>query len=114
MKRLLITIAAIVLSISAFSQIPDQFTETVTLTDQDGNTHDINAYLRNGKYVILDFFFTTCHYCQEDMPDVVQTYQAMGCNSADVIFIGVAVRNSEAPNTIEWYMKLQNKVKSMH
>ena len=108
MKRLLITIAAIVLSISAFSQIPDQFTETVTLTDQDGNTHDINAYLRNGKYVILDFFFTTCHYCQEDMPDVVQTYQAMGCNSADVIFIGVAVRNSEAPNTIEWYMNQFN------
>jgi len=109
MKRLLITIAAIIISVCTYAQmVPDQFTETVVLTDQDGNTHDINAYLRDGKYVILDFFFTTCHYCQEDMPDVVATYQAMGCNSADVIFIGVAVHNSDAPNTIEWYMNQFN------
>ncbi|MBQ1732030.1 MAG: hypothetical protein II037_07450, partial [Bacteroidales bacterium] len=61
MKRLLITIAAIIISVCTFAQmVPDQFTETVTLTDQDGNTHDINAYLRDGKYVVLDFFFTTC------------------------------------------------------
>ena len=105
MKRLLITIAAIIISVCTFAQmVPDQFTETVTLTDQDGNTHDINAYLRDGKYVVLDFFFTTCHYCQEEMPEVVATYREMGCNSADVIFIGVAVHNSDAPNTIEWYM----------
>ena len=105
MKRLLITIAAIILSFQAFSQmVPDQFTETVVLTDHEGNTHDVNAYLRNGKYVILDFFFTTCHYCQEDMPDVIDTYREMGCNGADVIFIGVAVQNSNEPNTVEWYM----------
>ena len=49
MKRLLITIAAIIISVCTFAQmVPDQFTETVTLTDQDGNTHDINAYLRDG------------------------------------------------------------------
>lgn len=105
MKRLLITIAAIIISVCTFAQmVPDQFTETVTLTDQDGNTHDINAYLRDGKYVVLDFFFTTCHYCQEEMPEVVATYREMGCNEADVIFIGVAVANSNAPNTVEWYM----------
>ncbi len=104
MKRLLITIAAITLSIQAFSQVPDQFTETVTLTDQDGITHDINAYLRNGKYVFLDFFFTTCHYCQDEMPDVVALYREMGCNEADVFFIGIAIHNSDAPNTIDWYM----------
>ncbi len=105
MKRLLITIAAIILSIQAFSQmIPDQFTETVTLTDQDGNTHDINAYLRDGKYIFLDFFFTTCHYCQEEMPDVVALYREMGCNEADVFFIGIAIHNSDAPNTIDWYI----------
>ena len=44
MKRLLITIAAIIISVCTFAQmVPDQFTETVTLTDHDGNTHDINA-----------------------------------------------------------------------
>ncbi len=105
MKRLLITIATIIISVCTYAQmIPDRFTETVTLTDQDGNTHDINAYLRNGKYVFLDFFFTTCHYCQEEMPDVVALYREMGCNEADVFFIGIAVRTSDAPNTIEWYM----------
>ena len=105
MKRLLITIAAIIISVCTYAQmVPDQFTETVVLTDQDGNTHDINAYLRNGKYVFLDFFFTTCHYCQDEMPDVVELYRQMGCNEGDVIFIGIAILTSDAPNTIEWYM----------
>ena len=106
MKRLLITIAAIILSIQAFSQmIPNQFTETVTLTDQDGNTHDINAYIRDGKYVVFDFFFTTCHYCQEETPDLSNLYTAMGCNSADVIVIGIEITEHDASHDIEWYMR---------
>lgn len=105
MKRLLITIAAIILSIQAFSQmIPEQFTETITLTDQYGDPHDINAYLRDGKFVIFDFFFTTCPHCQGDMPEVIETYREMGCNGVDVIFIGIEGQSHDEDHDIEWFV----------
>lgn len=105
MKRLLITIAAIILSIQAFSQtVPDQFTETVTLTDYYGDTYNINALLADGKYIVFDFFFTTCHYCQEETPDLSNLYTAMGCNGADVIIIGIEITEHDASHDIEWYM----------
>lgn len=106
MKRLLITIAAIVLSIHAFSQmVPNQFTETVTLTDYDGLTYNINSLLGDGKYIVFDFFFTTCPHCQEEVPDVVNLYTQMGCNGADVIVIGLECSPHDASHDIEWYMR---------
>ena len=106
MKRLLITIAAIILSIQAFTQmVPNQFTETVSLTDQDGATYDINALLASGKYIVFDFFFTTCHYCQEETPDLSNLYTQMGCNSADVIVIGIEITEHDASHDIDWYMR---------
>ena len=84
--------------------VPDQFTETITLTDHEGITHDINAYLRNGKYVIFDFFFTTCPHCQGDLPDVIDTYREMGCNDVDVIFIGIEGQPHDEEHDIEWFI----------
>ncbi len=104
MKRLLITVAAIIMSIQAFSQLPDQFTETVTLTDYYGDTYNINALLADGKYIVFDFFFTTCHFCQEETPELSNLYTAMGCNSADVIVIGLEITEHDASHDIEWYM----------
>ena len=104
MKRLLITIAAIILSIQAFAQMPDQFTETVTLTDQYGDSYDINALLADGKYIVFDFFYTTCHYCQEETPDLANLYTTMGCNGADVIVIGLECQGHDASHDLEWYM----------
>ncbi|MBR4583535.1 MAG: PKD domain-containing protein, partial [Bacteroidales bacterium] len=105
MKRLLITITAIVLSIQAFSQmVPDQFTETVTLTDYYGETYNINALLADGKYIVFDFFYTTCGYCQAEVPDVVNLYTQMGCNGADAIVIGLECSPHDAEHNIEWYM----------
>ena len=105
MKRILVLIASIILSLSLYSQqIPGQLTENITLTDSYGDTHDINAYLNSGKWVVLDFFFTTCPHCQGDLPDVIDTYREMGCNGVDVIFIGVEGQGHDADNDIEWFI----------
>lgn len=105
MKRLLITIAAIIISVCTFAQmVPDQFTETVTLTDHYGDTYNINALLADGKYIVFDFFYTTCHFCQEETPDLSNLYTAMGCNGADVIVIGIEITNHDENHNIEWYM----------
>ncbi len=83
---------------------PTPLPESINITDYNGNTYDIDALLDDGKYVVFAFFFTTCHYSQEEVPYVESIYTQMGCNTADVILIGLAVVNSDEPNTIEWFM----------
>lgn len=89
-------IAMTIMSLSLYSQLPAQMTENKVLTDIDGNTHDIFAYLNDGKYVVLDFFFTTCHFCQEAVPEVNETYHEMGCNGAGTIVLGIESTTSDS------------------
>lgn len=60
-----------------------------TVTDVDGNSHDLYAYNAAGKYVLLDFFFYNCGPCQVNAPALGEFYQTYGCNSADVIVLSV-------------------------
>ena len=39
-----------------------------TVTDTDGNEHDLYTITASGKYVFLDFFFDTCPPCQSTTP----------------------------------------------
>lgn len=98
--------AAIIISaLSVYSQqVPDQFTETVTLTDYNGNSYDINALLADGKYIVFDFFYTTCGHCQAEVPDVVNLYTQMGCNGVDVIVIALECVDHDEEHDIDWYM----------
>jgi len=105
MKRFLLMAAIIISALSVYSQqVPDQFTETVTLTDHQGNSYDINALLADGKYIVFDFFYTTCGHCQAEVPDVENLYSQMGCNSADVIIIGLECVEHDEEHDIDWYM----------
>lgn len=98
--------AAIIISaLSVYSQqVPEQFTETVTLTDYNGNSYDINALLADGKYIVFDFFYTTCGHCQAEVPDVVNLYTQMGCNGVDVIVIALECVDHDEEHDIDWYM----------
>jgi cytochrome oxidase Cu insertion factor (SCO1/SenC/PrrC family) len=63
--------------------------DNFTVTDVDGNSHDLYAYHAAGKYVLLDFFFYNCGPCQANAPALGEFYQTYGCNSADVIVLSV-------------------------
>lgn len=60
-----------------------------TVTDIDGQTHNLNAYTAAGKYVMLDFFFYNCGPCQQNAPSYSQFFQTYGCNGGDVVCISV-------------------------
>ena len=59
-----------------------------TLTDQFGQTHTLSDY--QGKTVFLNFWATWCGPCRSEMPDIQALYDDHGCNSGDVIVLGVA------------------------
>ena len=81
-----------------------EFADTIILTDYNGNTYDINALLDDDKYIVFNFFFTTCQYSQEEVPGVVTLYTQMGCNSGDVIIMALEVTDHDADHDIDWYM----------
>jgi thiol-disulfide isomerase/thioredoxin len=67
-----------------------------TVTDTHGETHRLYDYLNDGKFVILDFFFTTCGPCIYYSPQVNLAYEKYGCNSADVVFIAIDFDDTNA------------------
>ncbi|CAN5397009.1 hypothetical protein BH10BAC1_BH10BAC1_19360 [soil metagenome] len=67
-----------------------------TVTDLDGNSHNLYSILASGKYVCLDFFFTTCGPCQATCPYFKQTFTNYGCNTQDVYFMSIDQGNTNA------------------
>ncbi len=82
---------------TAKAQCP--LTEAVdfTATDLEGVEYNLFDILDNqNKYVLIDFFFTTCPPCQATAPKVSEAYEYFGCNGFDVVFLGIDNGNSNA------------------
>ena len=60
-----------------------------TITDTDGNTHDLYEYTAAGKHVLATFFFYNCGPCQAGAPRVAELYEMYGCNSQDLIVLRI-------------------------
>ena len=70
-----------------------------TATDIHGNQIHLFDILDQGKYVLLDFFFTTCSGCIDIQPSMVQAYQRLGCNQHEVFFMEVTYTDNATAAT---------------
>lgn len=96
MKKLL---SILVFSIISILQINAQtnLTEAVDfeVTDLDGNEIHLFDLLDNqGKYVLIDFYFTTCVPCQGAVPKVSEAYEYFGCGEFDIEIIAMDYGNT--------------------
>ena len=66
-----------------------------TVTDVEGHTHTLSAYLSNGQYVMLDFFYTTCGPCQYYTPQLSMAYENYGCNQGDIVVLGIDYNDTD-------------------
>ncbi len=83
--------------VKSYAQCP--LTEAVdfTVTDLEGNEYQLFDILDNQeKYVLIDFFFTTCVPCQQTAPKVNEAYEYFGCNKHDVVFLAIDNGNNNA------------------
>ncbi len=60
-----------------------------TVKDVNGITHRLNEYLDQNKIVVIDFFTITCGPCTTYAPLINESYYHFGCNSSNVIFLGI-------------------------
>jgi thiol-disulfide isomerase/thioredoxin len=96
MKKLLTTLLLSFTLISLNAQTSLTTAVDFTVTDVHGETHNLFSLLNEGKYVIVDFFFTTCGPCISSVPTLNQAYTDYGCNTGEVFFISIDDGDSDA------------------
>jgi thiol-disulfide isomerase/thioredoxin len=84
-------ISAQVLNYIEGSVVPD-----FTITDIHGQTHSLYNYTAQGKYVVVDFFAYWCGVCAANAPVINDFYNSYGCNSGDVVVLGVELEGTNA------------------
>ncbi len=90
MKKIYLSIIVLFLSFSLTNaQTALNTAVDFTVTDLQGNSHNLFSILNSGKYVCLDFYFTTCPPCQQTCPYFKQTFTNYGCNTQDVYFMSI-------------------------
>jgi thiol-disulfide isomerase/thioredoxin len=60
-----------------------------TVTDVQGNTHDLTNYTIQGKFVLLDFYTLDCLPCQQTAPYWAELFERHGCNTGDVVSLSL-------------------------
>ena len=89
MKKVITLILALALGFGLKAQTNLTQAVDFTATDVHGNEVHLFDILDGGQYVLIDFFYTTCTYCVQTIPYMVQSYQALGCNMHDVFYMEV-------------------------
>lgn len=100
MKKFTILLTALSLfavsSINATAQTALTTAVDFTVTDLEGNEHNLFTYLDAGKYVCIDFFAYWCGPCQSTAPEFTTVYHQYGCNAGDVIFLSLEYEGTDA------------------
>jgi len=96
MKKLYTTLILCLSLVSVNAQTSLTTAVDFTVTDVHGETHNLFSLLNEGKYVIVDFFFTTCGPCIASVPTLNQSFTDYGCNTGEVFYISIDDGDTDA------------------
>ena len=96
MKKLFTLILALAFGVGLKAQTNLTQAVDFTATDVHGTEVQLFDILDGGQYVLIDFFYTTCGYCIQSIPYMVQSYSNFGCNQHDVFYMEIDYGDSQA------------------
>lgn len=88
-KTLLLSFFTFLLTVNLSAQTPLSDAVDFDVTFTDGEEFNLFDKLDEDKYVVIDFFFTTCGPCQVNQPSYTEAFQNFGCNEGDIYFLSV-------------------------
>ncbi|MDZ4204556.1 MAG: redoxin domain-containing protein [Bacteroidales bacterium] len=89
MKKILLLGVFMIICFSTRPQTPLLIAPHFEAKDFNGNPHELYTYLNAGKYVLLNFFTTSCGTCLVYNPHVNQAYIHYGCNTGNLKVLGI-------------------------
>lgn len=87
--RFNILLSFLLLAGLANAQVGVETAPDFTAKDIAGKQHHLYEYLDAGSFVVIDFFTTNCGPCQTYASHVSASYEYFGCNSGNVVFLGI-------------------------
>ncbi len=91
MKKILTILFGLSMISNTHAQVITGFNN---ITDCNSNTHSLNTYLNDGKFVILNFYLETCGNCMASAPMIESIYNDFGQNQCQLIVLNILVQNS--------------------
>ena len=93
MKKLLLFFGLMSISLSANAQVTNynvgDTVDDFTVTDTEGNVHNLYSITASGKYVFLDFFFVECGPCQTWQATYNEFHDRYGCNEGEIFCLSI-------------------------
>lgn len=93
MKKLVLFLTVLCLPIFGNSQVQNynlgDIVDDFTVTDIEGNEHNLYDITASGKYVFLDFFFVNCGPCQTWQATYNEFHDKYGCNEGEVYCLSI-------------------------
>ncbi|MEI8046810.1 MAG: TlpA disulfide reductase family protein [Bacteroidota bacterium] len=89
LRHLFISLAFVVASSLLQAQTSLDTAVNFTVKDVNGITYHLNELLEQGKIVVVDFFTITCGACTTYAPMISDSYKHFGCNTSNVVFLGI-------------------------
>ncbi len=93
MKKIILFLGLVAFGLNSQAQIQNynlgDVVDDFTVTDTEGNQHNLYSLTSQGKYVFVDFFFVDCPPCQQTTPIFNELHDKYGCNEGDVFCISV-------------------------
>ncbi len=89
MRKLLILFTFLLVTHLVTAQTSLDTAVNFTVKDVNGVTHRLYEYLEQDKIVVIDFFTITCGPCSTYAPLISESYTHFGCNSSNVVFLGI-------------------------
>lgn len=100
MRKIALYLILAVASMGSIAQTGLTQAVDFTVTFTDGTEFNLFDKLAEGKFVVVDWFFTTCGPCQVNQPYYTETFHNYGCNDGEIFFLSVETTVDDATTIV--------------